>query len=238
VRARLPLTVAVLLVTASVRAESQGATMFARNAMPVSGEMKSDSPDGRSSVKAHSVPSITNDELHVVLESAGAIGVKTLAIGPGIGAELLWAPNSQAFAVTTNDGGSAGHFRTLVLGRWHGIVVTHDLTALISHAFGHPARCSWPESANVAAVTWLAGSQRLLLVAQIIPHVNCDGYGTFAAYEVDPWTLRIVHRYDQLQAKQLFAAQLGPALLAANDNCLRQPPSCYVPANHPELAAH
>jgi hypothetical protein len=194
------------------------------------------SPDGRSGVKARRVLSDDPDQRHMVLEVAGALGSRDVPIGGGLGTQLLWAPNSQAFAVTSRNEGAAAAYRTVVVGRANGSLETRDVNALIYRAFGHPVRCSWPEVPNVVAIAWLDGSRRLLVAAQIIHHTNCDGSGTFTAYEIDPWARRIIHTYDQLQAKHLFGTQLGPELLAADDDCLRQPPRCYVPANHPETA--
>jgi hypothetical protein len=96
-------------------------------------------------------------------------------------------------------------------------------------------KCGWPEVPNVAALKWMDGSTKLLLSAEIIHHSNCDSYGTFEGFVVDVASLRIVGHYNQLEMKRLFRSDLGEELQQANDACIRQPRSCYVRANHPEL---
>jgi len=108
------------------------------------------------------------------------------------------------------------------------------LTRIIERAFGHPMKCGWPEAPNIAAVKWL-DRRRLLVAAEIINHSNCDCFGTFKGYAVDVVDRSVVRVYDQIQVKRQFHADLGPWLQDANDDWVRNPRSCYVTANHPEL---
>jgi hypothetical protein len=233
---RAPLAVFACEVLAwSLLAPATATAQFASGSAWLTSAGTTHSPDGKSSVTARSVTPL-DSEPHITLDVTGTLGPSSVESGPGAGSEVLWAPNSQAVALTTVSEGLSGAYRTVVIGRSPHGLQRRDLTTLIRHTFGRPTLCTWPEVPTVAAIAWLDGSRHLLVAAQIVPRPNCDSYGTFTAYEIDPWTLHIVHRYDQLEAKHLYAHQLGPWLLAANDNCLRQPPTCYVPANHPELA--
>jgi hypothetical protein len=70
------------------------------------------------------------------------------------------------------------------------------------------------------------------VAAEIMHHSNCDSFGTFKAYVVDLSGPRIVSTYDQLETKRLYRRDLGEELLQAKDNCIRDPKSCWVGANH------
>jgi hypothetical protein len=177
-----------------------------------------------------------DDEHAVTLNVAGRIGSSRVSIGPGVGSELLWAPDSRAFAVTTSDQGANGHFRTMVFAHGAKGLLVHDLSPLIVRAFGHPVKCGWLEEPNVAALKWLDGSSRLIVIGEIVAHSNCDSFGTFRAYEVDWQSMRIVRSYDQLTAKRRFGAAMGIELREASDQCIRRPRSCWVSTNHPDTA--
>ena len=58
--------------------------------------------------------------------------------------------------------------------------------------------------------------------------------GTFKAYKVDPWRMVVLKTYTQREAKEQFAAMLGPRPLNATD-CDQDPKACYIPQLHPEL---
>ncbi|WP_296611011.1 hypothetical protein [Sphingomonas sp.] len=191
------------------------------------------SPDRATTVSVRYVE--RKGEPAVILQVAGRMGSGHVDIGPGVASELLWAPDSRAFAVTTSDQGANGLFRTVVFARGAKGLQVRDLSRLIVRAFGHPVKCGWPEEPNVAALKWLAGSARLIVVGEIVAHSNCDSFGTFRAYEVDRRSMRIVKSYDQLTAKKWFGAAMGIELRDAPDRCVRRPRSCWVSINHPGL---
>ena len=187
------------------------------------------SPDRLSKVIVRHVESKADE--HVSLIVSGRIGNLSINIGPGVGSELLWAPDSQSFFVTTSDGGRNGPYRLILVGRSGSGLRNRDISELIYSVFGHPVRCGWPEPPNVAGITWLP-SLHILVAAEIVNHSNCDSFGTFKAYEVDPDNLAITRRLGQLDVKRGFGGLLGRELLHAPDGCIVHPKSCYVPANH------
>jgi hypothetical protein len=186
--------------------------------------------DGQSTVEA-----TRSFEAGVRLRVSGRIGKGAIAIGPGVGSELLWSPDSKAFAITTSDVGRNGPFRVLVVSNEaRGLTVT-DISPLIVRTFGQPTRCVWPERPNVSAITWTKDSERLVVAAEIVRHSNCDSYGTFRAYEVDWRKKQILRSFGQIEAKRVFARSIGSELKAANDECIRRPRRCWVRSNHPEI---
>jgi hypothetical protein len=167
-----------------------------------------------------------------------SVGGKTLTVKIffGLNTEVLWSPDSQAFAVSGSSEGANGQYWTEVFLVRSGRLDPLPLAEIVRNAFGHPVKCGWPEFPNIAAVTWIKASERILVSAEIIHHSNCDSFGTFKAYEIDIPSKKITKTYDQILAKRLFGDQLGEELSSAPDNCIRDPKSCYVGANHPSLS--
>jgi hypothetical protein len=56
--------------------------------------------------------------------------------------------------------------------------------------------------------------------------------GTFALYDVLVPSGRILKKYPQLEAKKRFWNLLGSELKNADDDCIRKPSSCFIPALH------
>lgn len=193
------------------------------------------SPDHLSRVTASYIEDSQGNE-HVDLEVTGKVGALSANIGPGVGSELLWAADSKAFFVTTSDEGANGAYRLIVVDIFDGKLQSRELTELIHRDFGHPFRCGWPEPPNVAGISWVGLNHHVWAVAEVINHSNCDSFGTFKAYEVDPAAMKIERSLNQLEAKQQLAALLGNELQGSPDECIRNPASCFVSTNHPELA--
>lgn len=229
-----------LLSVVSLTGNSTPRGVYARAAQPIWGHIASAgdrplmlrSPD-KATIVSVRYTELKNGDSNVTLDVSGRIGPGRVRLGPGVGSELLWAPDSRAFAVTTSDQGANGQFRTVIVADSVNGLAVRDVSRLIVRAFGHPVKCGWPEEPNVAAVQWLAGSRQLVVVAEIIGHSNCDSFGTFRAYEVDWRSMRVVRSYDQLTAKRLFGAAMGPELRSASDQCILRPRSCWVSTNHP-----
>jgi hypothetical protein len=235
--------IAVFAAIAGVSREAHAdpGGFYARNASaiwdkiagaPPAIKLKLVSPDGKSHVLAHNDP-----DKGVVLEVGGRIGSHDVDLGAGVGSELLWSPNSEAFAVTTSDDGANGHYRTIVVISHPGGAITKDLSPLVEAVFGHPVRCGWPEDPNVGAVHWV-DSAKLVVAAEIVAHSNCDSFGTFRAYEIDLERMRVTRSFDQIAAKHIFGPALGLELRNAPDECVRSPRRCWVSTNHPSEASH
>jgi len=211
--------------------------MFSKNAVDLWSEisggdkpLKVWSPDKKSVVLAKFIEG-RNDE-KVVLQVSGAIGSLEVDLGPGVGCELLWSPDSRAFFVTTSDQGANGSYRLIVVSEVQGALMARDLTPLLARKFGNPVTCGWPERPNVGGISWLGSSKQLLAAAEIVNHSNCDSFGTFKAYVVDVRSMKVVETYGQLATKHRFRGVLGEELQNAPDECVRSPRSCYVSTNH------
>lgn len=144
--------------------------------------------------------------------------------------EFLWAPDSSALAVTYRDGANARDSHMEVYRFGSDTQGPIDVTAAAETDFvPHHLRCSAKEGPNLAAIAWLDGADRLLLVVQVPRHSDCDDRGTFVLYEVSVPEGKVLAKYGQLEAKQRFGDKLGSELLHADDRCITQPGSCHAP---------
>jgi hypothetical protein len=187
-------------------------------------------PDGKGDVVLGSVTKHGKPHLLLTFNHSGK--ATHFDIGRGIGAELLWSPDSKALAVTTSNGSSNGVYNLIIFQIEAAAVKKIDATPVIRKVFGHPVVCAYPEPPNVAAVAWVESSARLLVAAQILNHSICDSFGTFKLYELDLSSLEVIKAYDQLEAKRLFGSELGVFLQHARDICITDPRACEVPSNH------
>jgi hypothetical protein len=130
-------------------------------------------------------------------------------------AELLWAPDSRALAVTADDGGATGRFDLSILVRrkkgrhWRQI----DLSKRVAKLFAGEMRCDERETPNVGAVGWTSG-QRLIVAAQVPPHSSCANMGHVAAYIVDVKSGDVLMKVDQSALHRRYRRMLGMAFAA------------------------
>ena len=135
----------------------------------------------------------------------------------GPGAELLWAPDSHAIAVTANAGGAVGSFEVSVLvrgvkgRRWHWRQI--DLADRIAKLFGPRMRCERDEAPNVGAVGWTSG-RRLIVVAQVPPHSACANRGFIAGYIVDVPSGAVLMDVDAGTLHRRYGRMLGTSFAA------------------------
>ena len=147
--------------------------------------------------------------------------------------EFQWSPDSKAFFVTYSEGGSVGNFEVKVYyPSKKGIKIIDPTLAVQKDFLNHYPKCFDPETPNLAGITWIKDSRRLLIAAEVLPHSNCDMMGTFAAYEIEVPSGNIIKKYGQLEAKKQFWNLLGPELRNSNDNCFTTPGSCEIPMLH------
>lgn len=207
---------------------------FSRHAVPVfdslaqkNGFVSVPSPD-RSKVVIFSYPK--DDAL--LMEVTWAQKRWKFELGPSIGAEMQWAPDSRAFFVTGSAHGRNGIYTVRVFRFARGRLEEVDLNRPVLRAFGSPVKCAWPEPPNISGIRWLDGSKELLVAAEIVHHSVCDSYGTFRLYRVDIARRRVLNSYGQLEGKKRFWDDLGEELRQANDECIRKPEKCWVRSNH------
>jgi len=186
------------------------------------------SPDTQNSIIVHD----SGEGQSPGFEAFMTLGEKRLPLFDGqVDPEVLWSPDSKAFAETYSDGGAVGQFHVLIYYIGHRGLRTVEPTARVTQDFlSHPHYCYWDEDPNIGAVAWLQNSSRLLVAAEFPPHSNCEEMGMFRAYEITVPSGQIIKSYDQLTAKRLFWPHLGDELRAADDECVKKPKSCQAEA--------
>jgi hypothetical protein len=133
----------------------------------------------------------------------------------GPNGELLWAPDSNAIAVTADNGGTDGQFGTSIMVRpdkgrhWREI----DITDRVARLFKPRMDCEEDEDPNVGAIGWTSG-QRLIVAAQVPRRSSCVARGSFAAYIVDAGSGDVLMELSQKVIQQRYARMLGSVLTA------------------------
>ncbi len=147
--------------------------------------------------------------------------------------DALWSPDSLALAMTCSDGGPVGTWDVTLyrFDKSQPRLVKLPATAAFRYTKWHP-RCFEREPANVGVIAFRENWKRIVVAVQVPPHSNCDSLGTFRAYEMALPSGRIVRQWGQLEAKKIFAQDIGAELKAAEDGCVRDPRSCWIPALH------
>jgi hypothetical protein len=182
------------------------------------------SPDGTKKIVVQPIEKAESDATTNVSVRAFGHTFKT-RIGEWVNAEVLWSPDSRAFAVTYSDGGAIGTYHVTIVqvtsnGLRYSEPVPNGRSLFVPQCFD-------AELPNVAAIRWQnSDSSRLLIAIQVPPHSSCASMGTFHAFEISTTDASVVAKYGQLEAKKKFAKDIGVELANADDSCINQPSKC------------
>jgi hypothetical protein len=217
-------TVVMLAVAATVFGQAQTScdtsgphTLYSEHASTIEqGDIKS--PDGRKVLSVARVPDMSGRTEGRLKFSVTDSGRRHWAELAGFAAEVTWSPDSSAFAVTQTEGGGGIGYRVYVFYVEATGLRKLTVSTPIEKAFGTPTKCEVPVRPNTGFVMWLAGSERVLVAAEVVPVSICECSGLFSLYEVHVPDLRIVNYFDQSATKKKFANVLGCELRNAK-NC-------------------
>jgi hypothetical protein len=141
-------------------------------------------------------------------------GIRGFDFAGGADAELLWSPDSDALAVTSNDedGDDGERFLATVLVRqsprkWKRI----DLTRRIARLTPAPRGCDEAGPPDVAALGWTSG-RRLIVAAGRRPDQACGAKRALTAYVVDVPSGAILMSIDERTMKRRYRRLMGKAL--------------------------
>lgn len=162
------------------------------------------SPDGRRSITLHEITlSVWSRAAGQRPRLIGSILVDRLG-------EVLWSQDSNAVAVTTSDGGWVGTWNVRVLQIENDTLKERSVTADTASDFSRRHPCEERPIPNIAALSWLQDSSRLLLVAEVSPARPCVEMGLIMGYSVSIPSGRIEARYSERVVREKFASSLGP----------------------------
>jgi len=127
---------------------------------------------------------------------------------PKISADLVivWAPDSQGFAVTYSDGGSEGAFHGHVYGLAENRVI--ELSKVATVAFDDFKKQYYCETRgnNEYVVGWGPESKTAFVVAQVFPTNDCgQDFGRMGGYLMD-LDGKILRRYDDKITERITSA--------------------------------
>lgn len=179
------------------------------------GDIKS--PDGRKTLRVTRVPDASYRTEGLLRFSVTAGSKPSSAQLAGFDAEVTWSPDSSAFAVTQTEGGGGFGYRVYIFYVEPDGLRKLTVSTPIEKAFGTPTKCEIPVVPNTGFVTWLGGSERVLIAAEVVPVSVCQCSGMFRVYEVHLPDLKIINSFDQALAKEKFADVLGCELRDAKD---------------------
>lgn len=214
-------------------------TTWSRSAHPLPYSVNSDaalrnaripSPNGKYEIACNSVPAEQkiSDSVSETIATPSCEFVapgKRLPIDLEVGPEALWAPDSDAVAITHSRGGALGTYQVLIYRPENSSPVDvansirQDLARRYPACVGVEAGCtaaqrkamrrdvSW---VNVAAIRWTQQSNRLLMMAWV-PDSSEFGanLGRFNGYVVDAHTGQILNRYSEQEFKRRFKKYCG-----------------------------
>jgi len=160
------------------------------------------SPDGAITTRVTNIELTLVDRNNPTRFAQTSIPIASLA-------EILWARDSSAFAITQSDGGWVG--------TWSVRVYRLRSTGLSESDPGRRAladfkrlfpRCP-DEYPNVVAVDWLDGSSRLRLVLEVPCHSSCTDMCRVAGYVVDVVGGAVIERLPEAAVLRGWKAVTG-----------------------------
>ena len=114
--------------------------------------------------------------------------------------ELLWAPDSTAFAITSSEGGAVGTWSVAVYRVRDGAIIEPAKAALKAFAREYP-NCPH-EYPNAGAAGWSKGSTFIHLVVEMPCHSSCADMCRFRGYVVNSASGQIVERLSESEVRK------------------------------------
>jgi hypothetical protein len=164
--------------------------------------MEIPSPDGRKKVI------ITDVVLSVLSNGRRLSGTEDIAISAL--SELLWSPDSLAFAITESYGGSVGdwHVRVFLIAG-DALVQRLDVDDEVANAFKKDYSCEPPEPPNIGALKWFDGGQCIVVIAEVPPHSSCAKMGMWRGFLVNVQTGKLIREWTEREVITLWNNDLG-----------------------------
>jgi len=123
-------------------------------------------------------------------------------------AEVLWAPDSKAFAVTASDGSDSGGWDISVFVLENDRCNYYRVTSDAVGRFGQRHACG-DEELNVGAVKWTKDAKQLLIVVEVPRRSPCKDRGVYGGVIVNVPSGTIAVEYDQARLAEDWGEALG-----------------------------
>jgi hypothetical protein len=136
-------------------------------------------------------------------------GREFIAATLGFNAEVLWSPNSEAFAATIVEGGGGFGERSYVYYAGENGLRKVDISLPVEKVFRTPGKCEIHVAPNTGIIDWLAGSRQLLAAAEVVPVSACECMGTYKVFAVNLSDLSIDKSFTEREAQSKLWPFLG-----------------------------
>jgi hypothetical protein len=136
-------------------------------------------------------------------------------------AEILWAPDSSALGITRSEGYSTGYSIDIYRIGKNEIKRLPDVNQVVRGDFNRRHSCHYKDQGvdvgnepNIAGLTWLRGSEQLVVVAEVPPVGICQQMEYFGGYLVSlsSSSVKIDERYTPQVLQNRWDKMMGDRL--------------------------
>jgi hypothetical protein len=128
-------------------------------------------------------------------------------------AEISWAPDSKAFVITANEGGSGDEawFITVYMLEYDRVKY-YDVTADAAGRFKEQIKCPDAGEPHFGAVKWVKESKNLLVVAEVTERSSCSEKGMFHGYIIEVPSGKVLSELPPKKLVDDWGEYLGPRI--------------------------
>jgi hypothetical protein len=128
-------------------------------------------------------------------------------------AEISWAPDSKAFALTANEGGQDEAWYVTVFKLEFDRVNYYDVTSEAAAKFKEHFACLADGEPNFGAIKWLKESKSLLLAAEVPAHAPCSEKNAPWGYIIEVPSGKVLTELDPKKLMDDWGGYLGPRIV-------------------------
>jgi hypothetical protein len=128
-------------------------------------------------------------------------------------AEVAWAPDSKAFSITSNEGGSGEEawFVTVYVLEFDRVNY-YDITAEAAIRFKEMIKCPDAGEPHFGAIKWVKESKNLLVVAEASERASCPDKGAFRGYTIEVPSGKVLNELEPKALLDRWGEYLGPRI--------------------------
>ena len=174
-------------------------------AIPRQRAFKVPSPDRKKTI-------LISDLSLVVIDGGSAVpGIEGYTLL--LPAEIAWSPDSKAFFITSNEGGSGEEawFVTIYMIEYDR-VNSYDITLEAANRFRDLMKCPDAGDPHFGAVKWTKESKNLLVVAEASARASCAEKEAFRGYIIEVPSGKVLSELEPKKLIDKWGAYLGPRI--------------------------
>ena len=193
-----------LFLLADVASAEEGVWSKQSFAVPRQRAFKVPSPDRKKTV-------IIQEMMLAVTEAGMPVpGIEGYTVV--IPAEIAWAPDSKAFALTANEGGQDGAWYVTVYLLEYDRVNYYDVTAEAISRFRERFPCMANDEPNAGAIKWTKESKNLLIAVEASARSSCKDKHDHWGYIVEVPSGKVLTELAPNKLREDWSEYLGPRI--------------------------